>query len=70
VHPSVPVHTVPDLITYAKANPGRLTMLLFVNPQRARAKPLEMARSMQALTQKRIAESNLLLKAPELFKPG
>jgi tripartite-type tricarboxylate transporter receptor subunit TctC len=26
VHPSVPVHTVPELIAYAKADPGKLTM--------------------------------------------
>jgi tripartite-type tricarboxylate transporter receptor subunit TctC len=26
VHPSLPVHTVPELITYAKANPSKLTM--------------------------------------------
>jgi tripartite-type tricarboxylate transporter receptor subunit TctC len=26
VHPSLPVHTVPELIAYAKANPGKLTM--------------------------------------------
>jgi hypothetical protein len=47
-----------------------LTMLLFVNPPRAKAKPLQMARSMQALMQKRIAEGNFLLKAPALFKTG
>ena len=27
VHPSLPVHTVPELIAYAKANPGKLTMV-------------------------------------------
>jgi hypothetical protein len=47
-----------------------LTMLLFVNPPRAKEKPAQMARSMQALIQKRIAEGNFLLKAPELFRPG
>lgn len=47
-----------------------LTMMLFVNPLLAKAKPLEMARSIQALTQKRIAEGDFLLKAPELFTPG
>jgi tripartite-type tricarboxylate transporter receptor subunit TctC len=26
VHPSVPVNSVPELIAYAKANPGRVTM--------------------------------------------
>jgi len=26
VHPSVPVHTIPELIAYAKQNPGKLTM--------------------------------------------
>jgi tripartite-type tricarboxylate transporter receptor subunit TctC len=26
IHPSVPAHTVPDFIAYAKANPGKLTM--------------------------------------------
>lgn len=25
VHPSLPVHTVPELIAYAKANPGKLS---------------------------------------------
>jgi tripartite-type tricarboxylate transporter receptor subunit TctC len=29
VHPSVPVHSVPELIAYAKANPGKITFASF-----------------------------------------
>ena len=47
-----------------------LSMICYGAPERAKAKPLEMARSMQALTQKRLAEHDFALKAPELFKLG
>jgi tripartite-type tricarboxylate transporter receptor subunit TctC len=29
VHPAVPVNTVPELIAYAKANPGKLSVASF-----------------------------------------
>jgi tripartite-type tricarboxylate transporter receptor subunit TctC len=29
VHPTLPVHTVPELIAYAKANPGKISMVSF-----------------------------------------
>jgi 6-phosphofructokinase len=47
-----------------------LTMLWMVNPERAKAKPLEMARSMEELTSKRMTERDFMLKAPDLFKVG
>jgi hypothetical protein len=47
-----------------------LTMLGYALPERAKAKPIEMAKSMEALAQKRLAENRMGLKAPELFKVG
>jgi hypothetical protein len=47
-----------------------LTMLSYVLPARAKARPIEMAESMEALAQKRLAEQRMGLKAPELFKLG
>jgi hypothetical protein len=45
-----------------------LTMLGFGAPERGRAKAHEMAKSMDALWAKRLAELNLGLNAPDLFK--
>ena len=47
-----------------------LTMIWLGNPERAQSKPLEMARSMEALRQKRLTELDFGLNAPELFKRG
>jgi len=47
-----------------------LTLLFFGNPERANAKPNEIAQSMQALTQKRVSSMNFMLKDPSLFKVG
>lgn len=47
-----------------------LTMISYGAPDRARAKPNEMAASMNALYQKRLEEMKFQLKAPELFKLG
>jgi hypothetical protein len=47
-----------------------LTLLFFGNPERANAKPNEIAKSMQALTQKRVSSMNFMLKDPSLFKVG
>lgn len=45
-----------------------LTMISYGAPERARAKPNEMAASMHALYQKRLEEMKFALKAPDLFK--
>lgn len=46
------------------------TMISYGAPDRARAKPNEMAAPMNALCQKRLEEMKFQLKAPELFKLG
>lgn len=47
-----------------------LTMIHFGNPDRAKAKPLEMARSMNELYAKRLEDHSFLKSAPELFRLG
>lgn len=47
-----------------------LSMLFMANPKRARAKPMEMHESMQALYAERIKAGNLMLKNADLFKLG
>jgi len=47
-----------------------LTMISYGAPERARAKPAEMAKSMDALYAKRLEEMKFTLNAPELFKLG
>jgi hypothetical protein len=47
-----------------------LSMISYGAPERAKAKPMEIAKSMQALTQKRLAERDFGLNAAELFKRG
>lgn len=47
-----------------------LTMIWLAAPERAQAKPLEMVRSMEALRQKRLAELDFGLNAPDLFTRG
>jgi hypothetical protein len=47
-----------------------LTMISYGAPDRARAKPLEMQRSMDALYRKRREEMQWSLNAPELFRRG
>ncbi len=47
-----------------------LTMISYGAPERARAKPGEMARAMEALYAKRLAEMKFTLNAPELFTRG
>jgi hypothetical protein len=44
-----------------------LTMIWLAAPERARAKPQELAKAMAALTQKRIDQQKLSLNAPDLF---
>ena len=45
-----------------------ITMMYFGAPDRARAKPAEMANSLEALRQKRLKALDLDLKDPSLFK--
>ena len=47
-----------------------LTMIWYAAPERAQAKPLEMAKSMEALRQKRLAQHDWGLNDPSLFKLG
>ena len=47
-----------------------LTMIHFGNPERAKAKPLEMARAMNELYAKRLEDHSFLKSAPELFTTG
>lgn len=47
-----------------------LTMMSYGAPDRAKAKPMEMAKAMEALYQKRLTEMNFGLNAPELFTRG
>jgi hypothetical protein len=47
-----------------------LTMISYGAPERARAKPGEMAKSMEALYAKRLDEMKFTLNAPDLFKLG
>ncbi|BCW87118.1 hypothetical protein sos41_02440 [Alphaproteobacteria bacterium SO-S41] len=47
-----------------------LSMISLGNPERARAKPVEMARAMDALYAKRLEDHDFLLKAPDLFRTG
>lgn len=47
-----------------------LTMIWYGAPERAQAKPLEMAKSMDALRQKRLAQHDFGLNDPSLFKLG
>ena len=47
-----------------------LTMIGYAAPERARAKPLEMAKSMEAVWRKRLQQMDFALNAPELFTRG
>ena len=47
-----------------------LTMIHYANPARAKAKPQEMAKSLDALYQKRLQDMNFALNAPDLFTQG
>lgn len=47
-----------------------LSMISYGAPDRAKAKPMEMARAMEALYQKRLKEMNFALNSPELFTRG
>lgn len=47
VHPSLPIHSVKELIQYAKANPG---VLNFASPSKATQLPMELFNSMAGIT--------------------
>jgi hypothetical protein len=47
-----------------------LSMISYARPDRAKAKPIELAKAFEALHKKRLDDMNFALNAPELFKLG